>query len=135
MNGYWEYEVYGKALKERDWNPSNNYFPPKATINSLSINHMKLDFVKVQKKPLNVQAFQITKEWLEKINKRANNEFKIYGYKIVAHNAGLIIETLEGLMNAKIGDWIIKGVEGEIYSCDESIFNKSYIFLEQNDDE
>lgn len=36
------------------------------------------------------------------------------------------IKTLEGKMFARLGDYIIKGVEGEIYPCKESIFNKTY---------
>lgn len=36
------------------------------------------------------------------------------------------IETLEGKMYVSEGDWIIKGVEGEIYPCKDSIFKKTY---------
>ena len=39
---------------------------------------------------------------------------------------GLIIETLEGDMKASIGDWIIKGVQGEFYPCKPDIFEKTY---------
>lgn len=38
----------------------------------------------------------------------------------------IIIDTLEGPMTADIGDWIIKGVEGEFYPCKPSIFAKTY---------
>lgn len=38
----------------------------------------------------------------------------------------LIIETLEGNMNAAIGDYIIKGLAGEFYPCKPDIFHKSY---------
>lgn len=36
------------------------------------------------------------------------------------------IPTLEGDMMAKIGDWIIKGVQGEIYPCKPDIFEQTY---------
>ena len=36
------------------------------------------------------------------------------------------IETLEGLMMAEIGDWIIKGVKGEFYPCEPHIFEVTY---------
>jgi len=36
------------------------------------------------------------------------------------------IETLEGLMTAEVGDWIIKGIQGEIYPCKNSIFKATY---------
>ena len=39
---------------------------------------------------------------------------------------GLIIKTLEGEHLANIGDWIIKGVEGEYYPCKPSVFKKTY---------
>jgi hypothetical protein len=39
---------------------------------------------------------------------------------------GIIIPTQEGDMLASWGDWIIKGVEGEIYPCKPHIFEKTY---------
>jgi len=36
------------------------------------------------------------------------------------------VETLEGVMNGKSGDWLMIGVTGELYVCDNAIFNKSY---------
>ena len=36
------------------------------------------------------------------------------------------INTLEGVMSAGIGDWIIKGVNGEFYPCKPDIFEKTY---------
>lgn len=36
------------------------------------------------------------------------------------------IETLEGTMKAGIGDWIIKGINGEFYPCKADIFDKTY---------
>lgn len=39
---------------------------------------------------------------------------------------GLIIKTLEGEHIASIGDYIIKGVNGEFYPCKPDIFEKTY---------
>ncbi|MGE0290385.1 MAG: hypothetical protein AB7I42_25060 [Bradyrhizobium sp.] len=36
------------------------------------------------------------------------------------------IETLEGVMLAKPGDWIIRGVKGELYPCKPDIFEATY---------
>lgn len=36
------------------------------------------------------------------------------------------IETLEGVMEANPGDWIIRGVEGELYPCKAAIFEQAY---------
>lgn len=38
----------------------------------------------------------------------------------------LMIETLEGWMKARKGDWIIKGVKGELYPCKPDIFAATY---------
>lgn len=41
-------------------------------------------------------------------------------------NPQLKIETLEGVMSASVGDFIIKGVNGEFYPCKPEIFKKTY---------
>lgn len=46
--------------------------------------------------------------------------------KLRYRGSNLIIKTLEGEMEAEPGDWIIIGVEGEVYSCKPSIFKKTY---------
>lgn len=39
-------------------------------------------------------------------------------------NFAMYINTLEGKMLVKLGDWIVKGVEGEYYCVQDSIFRK-----------
>ncbi len=36
------------------------------------------------------------------------------------------VETMEGTMQGKKGDWLMVGVHGEMYPIDNSIFEKSY---------
>jgi hypothetical protein len=38
----------------------------------------------------------------------------------------LDIRTLEGVMRADLGDWVIKGVKGEFYPCKPDIFWATY---------
>lgn len=38
----------------------------------------------------------------------------------------LFIETLEGVMKASLGDYIIKGIKGEFYACKPDIFKLTY---------
>ena len=38
----------------------------------------------------------------------------------------LMVGTLEGDMRAALGDWIIKGVAGEVYPCKPDIFDATY---------
>lgn len=37
-----------------------------------------------------------------------------------------VVDTLEGPMTVNPGDWIIRGVNGELYPCKPDIFAKSY---------
>ena len=36
------------------------------------------------------------------------------------------IHTLEGVMRADVGDWVIRGVAGEFYPCRDEIFAATY---------
>jgi len=38
----------------------------------------------------------------------------------------VLIETLEGTMKADKGDWIIRGVKGELYPCKPDVFEMTY---------
>ena len=41
-------------------------------------------------------------------------------------DGSLEIPTLEGNMRADTGDWIIRGVKGELYPCKPDIFEATY---------
>ena len=43
----------------------------------------------------------------------------------------LEIKTLEGVMRVEPGDWIIRGVKGELYPCKPDIFEQTYEQLER----
>ena len=40
------------------------------------------------------------------------------------------IRTLEGVMFAERGDWVIRGVQGEFYPCKPDIFEATYVASE-----
>jgi hypothetical protein len=44
---------------------------------------------------------------------------------------GLLIPTKEGLMVGSEGDWIIRGVKGELYPCKPDIFAATYEPVEE----
>lgn len=46
-----------------------------------------------------------------------------------AANEVIKIKTLEGVMTAQKGDWIIRGIKGEIYPCKDEIFRETYDFV------
>lgn len=87
--------------------------------------------MKYRKKPVIIDAFQlntrglIEEEWFWD----AVNEGIIithYFGKYQSKDAYCYIKTLEGTMRANAGDYIIKGVNGEIYPCKPDIFEKTY---------
>ncbi|HVS35889.1 MAG TPA: hypothetical protein VMS17_09925 [Gemmataceae bacterium] len=49
---------------------------------------------------------------------------------VVLH--GIVIHTLEGDMLAKWGDWIIRGIKGEIYPCAPDIFEATYELVQED---
>lgn len=52
-----------------------------------------------------------------------------------AHELGspLFIPTLEGVMMTRVGDFIIRGVKGELYPCKPDIFAATYERVEGED--
>lgn len=93
-----------------------------------------MKFKKFKKKPIVIEAFQLTEEVLMQmfVDNRQKCNIIINGYRchinryIESNTQGLSIPTLEGIMFANIDDWIIKGINGEIYPCKPDIFEKSY---------
>jgi hypothetical protein len=72
-----------------------------------------------RKKPVVIQAVQWT----------GSNAGEVTAFLGGAHwwdEKGPIIETLEGELHASVGDWIIKGVQGEFYPCKPDIFEATY---------
>lgn len=82
---------------------------------------------KYRKKPVVIEAIQFLGKanWLE-VNAFIGDAFSSIGTHGDKDEAVLGLKTLEGTMYASECDWIIRGVEGEIYSCRESIFEATY---------
>jgi len=59
-----------------------------------------LEYKKAIKKPIPVRCIQI------------NEPFEV--------------DTLEGKMNGQSGDWLMIGIDGEMYPCAKDIFEKTY---------
>ena len=55
------------------------------------------------------------------------------GVSIDPSDGALLIATLEGVMKANYGDWIIRGIKGEFYSCKPEIFEATYEKEEDDD--
>jgi hypothetical protein len=78
-----------------------------------------------RKRPVIIDAFQLTEEHFTGDHP---NPLHPKDRRIVYNplNNTALIETLEGNMLAKVGDWIITGVANEIYPCRNDIFKKTY---------
>lgn len=66
---------------------------------------------------------------IEAIQFTGSNYFEVMAFMgvLTAEESPIVcIKTLEGMMTAKIGDYVIKGVQGEFYPCKPDIFNKTY---------
>lgn len=87
---------------------------------------------KYRKKPVTIEAWQFNgqdrDDWPEYIReyKSPDGRGVDYAYDSTLTKPCLVIPTLEGDHTADLGDWIIKGVEGELYPCKPGIFAKTY---------
>ncbi len=84
---------------------------------------------KYRKKPVVIEAFQYDGDLC------GANGYYVPDWAVKAYKDGIIffkyagemyIETLEGDHHASVGDYIIQGVQGEIYPCKPDIFEKTY---------
>ena len=87
--------------------------------------------MKYRKKPVVIEAFKLNSRGLigEELfwDAVSENRIIIYNFgKNYPQDAWCEIKTLEGIMVAKTGDYIIRGVEGEFYPCKPDIFEKTY---------
>lgn len=86
---------------------------------------------KYRKKPVVIEAFRlnerglVAEDWFWDAVTRNEIITHCFG-KHEPEPAWCEIKTLEGVMVAKAGDYIIRGVNGEIYPCKTDIFNKTY---------
>lgn len=81
---------------------------------------------KYRKKPVVIEAFELTTENFNTVLEWCGGEaFTPDRLKDVA----IDIKTLEGVMRANLGDYIIKGVQGEFYPCKPDIFKATYEFV------
>ena len=76
---------------------------------------------KFRKKPVVIEAIQY-----DGSHNSVHEIYELSEWKISFINNRLTIRTLEGEMLASEGDWIIKGVSGEVYPCKPDIFEATY---------
>lgn len=78
--------------------------------------------MKYVKKPVVIEAWKTgsdepVPDWLHEAFDTA---------KVISCEDLYYVETLEGVMTCNDGDYIIRGVRGELYPCKEDVFNETY---------
>jgi hypothetical protein len=109
---------------------SNMTDPTKTTARLLQLpKEVARPMPRYRKKPVVIDAFQLGEAWPDWWADA------VTANQVTTHNADdrwrggpdyALIKTLEGEMRAEKGDWIIRGVKGEIYPCKPDIFAATY---------
>lgn len=91
--------------------------------------------MKYRKKPVVVEAVR----WMGSIESLGEIE-KLQGFSFskdevvdIVRSDEIRIRTPEGVMTASLGDYIIRGVHGEIYPCKPDIFEETYEMAEDEE--
>lgn len=93
--------------------------------------------MKYRKKPVVIDAFKYDESLINTLENSYIPEWAIEAFNkgtiyysnpvsplLPSHE--LYIKTLEGELHVSVGDYIIKGVNGEFYPCKPDIFEKTY---------
>lgn len=100
---------------------------------------------KYRKKPVVIEAFQLgidfTPDWF--MDQVSANKIILRNDRLPAlptrgrcyiNSMYCLINTLEGEMRGDYGDYIIKGVKGEIYPCKPDIFEMTYDLISDEEE-
>jgi hypothetical protein len=86
-----------------------------------------------RKKPVVIEAWQFQGGWDSALSimqsagvTGEDDERMLWSHSGDDEVGQIEIPTLEGTMRADKGDWIIKGVKGELYPCKPDIFAATY---------
>lgn len=89
--------------------------------------------MKATKKPITIECFIYDGDL-----KNSDGQFYVCAWAVEAFQSGVIyfkdqgemyIKTLEGDHHVSVGDYVIRGVNGELYPCKPDIFEKTYNIL------
>lgn len=90
--------------------------------------------MKYRKKPVVIEAFKFDGDLINKDGhyycpdwaQKAHEEGTLYYDSIDGPPVELFIKTLEGHMHCEVGDYLIRGIKGELYPCKPDIFEATY---------
>lgn len=75
-------------------------------------------------KPCVIEAIQYNGSNVEEIRNFIGESFEVKTIE------GIYVRTIEGIMKASVGDYIIKGLRGEFYPCKQKVFKRKYEVIE-----
>lgn len=91
---------------------------------------------KYKKKPIAIEAFQYNGDFINSNGELHVPEWAQQAFekgimwfgtlKIDEPSCELFIDTLEGTHHVSVGDYVIKGVKGELCPCKPDIFHQTY---------
>lgn len=98
--------------------------------------------MKYRKKPVVIEAFQYDGDL-----KSSDGEYYVPNWAVKAFESGVLyyrsenfpytppcelyVKTLEGDMHVSVKDYVIRGINGELYPCRPDIFEKTYEPIEE----
>lgn len=93
--------------------------------------------MRFRKKPVEIEAIRWDGENVVEILEFTKKGSAGIGIEVCssAGSTTIKIHTLEGVMTASVGDWIIRGVKGELYPCKDDIFMATYDAVMEDEEE
>ncbi len=79
---------------------------------------------KFRKKPVEIEAVKLTESSIQECIDFIGDQCQ--QWQDQSGRVILNIFTLEGVVEASLGDWIIRGIKGEFYPCKPDIFELTY---------
>ena len=87
--------------------------------------------MKARKKPVVIEFVRYDGKNERKVKAFVGSYLNIQQEHYASEVVEIHIETLEGWMRVSVGDYVIKGVNGEFYPCKPDIFKATYEEVEE----
>jgi hypothetical protein len=110
------------ALRERD----TLGYHPFTTVDALDAREAHGHVYR--KRPLEIEAIRYTRDSADAVEAFCAKGWDGATSPCYDHNpdGSFALATIEGEVRVRYGDWVIRGVEGELYPCSDSIFRATY---------
>lgn len=83
--------------------------------------------MRYRKKPIEIEAIQMPSQVGDLTNApQWLTSALSTGVVYYTSRAQFAVRTAEGIMEGHVGDWVIQGIEGELYPCKRTVFEATY---------